>query len=156
MAGVGAILNLGLGLMQYSQQKKAANERKKANQIANRASIRQALRETQIKSAQMRAYAQFAGVSQGTYSNTLMSQFGRTAGDAGMISQHGEKAMQHEMNASLLGLFGNFASGLGGGSQPSGSGMGGSNVINVGQGTGGYSVYNPAVGWSQGYGFTSK
>ena len=148
------ILSLGLGVMQYGQQRKAANARKKANQVANRASIRQSLRETQIKSARMRSFAQFAGVGQGTYSNTMMSQFGRTASDASMITQYGEQATNYELTAGLLGLVG---SGLGGVSQASGSGVGGSNMINVSGGAGktggGFAVGNPMAGIMKGYGY---
>jgi uncharacterized protein HemX len=97
------ILQLGLGLASLGQQQQAAKKNQQAQEVQRRGSIRSARRETQIKQAQMRAFAQGAGVAGGTYnqnplSATLDTQIGLT-GQQGLLM--GEAA-QHSTNAAML------------------------------------------------------
>jgi hypothetical protein len=97
------IAQLGLGVAALNQEKKAAQKNQQAQEVGRRASMRSARREAQIKQAQMRAFAQGAGVAGGTYnqnplSATLDSQIGLT-GQQGLL--FGEAA-GHGTNANML------------------------------------------------------
>jgi len=97
------IAQIGLGVASMNQQKRAAQKNQQAQEVQRRSSMRSARRETQIKQAQMRAFAQGAGVASGTYnanplSATLDTQIGST-GQQGLLM--GEAAM-HQTNANNL------------------------------------------------------
>lgn len=121
---LGTVLSAGVGLAQLSMQQKAMDERKKAARLQTRRSTMQALREQQIKSAQLRAMGEHTGA---TTVDTTMSQFGSAAGFAGAMSHFNQRAMGYDMQAKQLGMFGNILgsfdfSGLGGPRTSSGGG----------------------------------